>query len=171
VTSGDLAVAAAIWDAGRAAVVVVNKWDLLDDTSRERLEQSWERLAELLAEPPRLNISATTGRGVEKLFEHVLAARRGLRTEVATGELNRALEEWIARHRPPSVDGKPWKLLYATQVATTPPTFLLFTNRLLAVGDSYRRYLENRLRERYALGGVPIRLVLRRRSTRAERAS
>jgi GTP-binding protein len=171
VTSGDLAVASAIWDAGRAAVVVVNKWDLLDDTSRERLEQSWERLAELLAEPPRLNISATTGRGVEKLFEHVLAARRGLRTEVATGELNRALEEWIARHRPPSVDGKPWKLLYATQVATTPPTFLLFTNRLLAVGDSYRRYLENRLRERYALGGVPIRLVLRRRSTRAERAS
>ena len=170
VTSGDLAVAGEIWDAGRAAVVVVNKWDLLDDEGRERLEASWPRLAELLADPPRLNVSATTGRGVEKLFERVAAARRAFRTELGTGELNRLFEEWIRRHRPPQIDGKPWKLLYATQVGTAPPTLLLFTNRSLPIGHSYRRYLENRLREHFDLAGVPVRLVMRRRSTREERA-
>jgi GTP-binding protein len=170
VTTGDLAVAGAIWDAGRAAVVVVNKWDLLDDEGRERLEAGWPRLAELLADPPRLNVSAASGRGVEKLFERIVASRRAFRTEIPTGELNRLLEEWLRRHRPPVVDGKLWKLLYATQVGTAPPTLLLFTNRGLPVGHAYRRYLENRLREQFDLAGVPVRLVLRRRSTRDERA-
>jgi len=165
VTSGDLAVAGAIWEAGRAAVVAVNKWDLLDDAGRERLDRSWPRLAELLAQPPRLNVSALTGRGLEKLFEHVDSARHAFRTEVGTGELNRFFEGWIRAHRPPTLGNRPWKLLYATQVATAPPTFLLFANRALPVTHPYRRYLENRMRESFDLAGVPIRLVVRRRST------
>jgi len=165
VTSGDMAVAGAIWDAGRAAVVAVNKWDLLDEKGRDQLERSWPRLAELLADPPRLNLSATTGRGVEKLFERVAAARRGLHTEVTTGELNRLFESWIEAHRPPNFAGKPWKLFYTTQVATAPPTFMLFANRHLPLTHPYRRYLENRMREAFDLSGVPVRLVVRRRST------
>jgi len=165
VTAGDLAVAGAIWDAGRAAVVAVNKWDLLDDAGRERLERPWPRLAELLADPPRLNLSAVTGRGVEKLFQHVAAVRRALRTELSTGELNRLLERAVAAHRPPALGDRPWKLFYATQVAVAPPTFMLFANRALPIAHSYRRYLENRLREALGLAGVPIRLVVRRRST------
>jgi GTP-binding protein len=167
VTSGDLAVASAIWEAGRAAVVAVNKWDLLDDAGRERLERSWPRLAELLADPPRLNLSAASGRGVEKLFERVAEARRAWRTELATGELNRLLERALAAHRPPALGDRPWKLYYATQVGSGPPTFLLFANRALPLAHPYRRYLENRLRAELGLAGVPLRLVVRRRSTAA----
>jgi GTPase len=170
VTTGDLAIAGAIWEAGRAAVVAINKWDLLDDAGRERLERSWPRLDELLAEPPRINLSAATGRNVDKLFEAVVKARQALRTEVSTGELNRLLDRAVEAHRPPAMDHRPWKLYYATQVAVAPPTFMLFANRALPVSHPYRRYLENRLRESLDLAGVPIRLVVRRRST-AEAAS
>lgn len=167
VTSGDLAVASAIWDAGRAVVVAVNKWDLLDDAGRERLDRSWPRLVELLASPPRLNLSAATGRGVEQLFARVVAARQALHREISTGELNRLLERAVAAHRPPSFGNRPWKLFYATQVSTLPPTFMLFANRNLPIAHPYRRYLENRLRETLGLDGIPIRLVVRRRSTAA----
>lgn len=165
VTTGDLAVAKEIWDAGKAAVVAVNKWDLLDDAGRLRLDASWPRLADALADPPRINLSAVTGRGVEKLFDHVEAAARGLASEITTGELNRLLEGAIARHSPPVLAGRLWKVLYATQVSSAPPTFMLFANRALPREHSYRRYLENRLREALELRGVPIRLVIRRRST------
>jgi len=155
VTSGDLAIAGAIWEAGRAAVVVINKWDLLDDAGRERLDRSFPRLAELLGDPPRVNVSAATGRGVEDLFERVLTAQRAFRLQVSTGELNRLLEQ----------------LLYATQVGAGPPTLMLFANRDLPLSHPYRRYLENRFREHFAVGGVPIRLVVRRRSTREKRTA
>lgn len=165
ITTGDLAVAKEISDAGKAAVVAVNKWDLLDDEGRLRLEGSWPRIVDALADPPRVNISASTGRGVEKVFDHVEAARRALGTELATGELNRLLEDAVARHSPPVLAGRRWKLLYATQVSSKPPTFMLFANRALPREHAYRRYLENRLRETLALRGVPVRLVIRRRST------
>ena len=165
VTSGDLAVAGAIWQAGRAAGVAVNQWDLLDDESRERLDRSWPRLGERHAAPPRVNLSAKSGRGAEKVFGAVDTARAAFRLEVATGELNRLFEGWLRQHPPPRLDGKPWKLFYATQVATAPPTFMLFANRALPLEHTYRRYLENRLRESFGLAGVPVRLVVRRRST------
>jgi len=165
ITSGDLAVAGAIWEAGRAAVVAINKWDLLDDEGRERLELAWPRLEGLLAGPPRVNLSALSGRGVERIFAAVDEARRGFRLEISTGELNRAFESWIRQHQPPRIEEREWKLFYAAQVATGPPTFMLFANRALPLTHSYRRYLENRLRESFGLGGVPVRLVIRRRST------
>jgi GTP-binding protein len=171
VTAGDLAVAGAIFEAGRAAVVAVNKWDLLDEPARERLERSWPRLAELLSDPPRVNLSAASGRGVEKLYDQVGTARASFGLELPTAELNRKLEEWIGRHAPPALGGRRWKLLYATQVSTRPPTFLLFANRALPVGHAYRRYLENRLREEYGLAGVPVRLVVRRREGGAKKGA
>ena len=171
VTSGDLAVAGAIWESGRAAVVAVNKWDLLDDPGRERLDATWPRLAEILADPPRVNLSAASGRGVEKIFARIELAHRAFHTQLTTGELNRFLEGAIAQHAPPSEKGRGWKLYYATQVSTAPPTLMLFANRTLAVEHPYRRYLENRLREALDLPGIPIRLVVRRRSTSGPAAS
>jgi len=171
VTSGDLAVAGAIWESGRAAVVAINKWDLLDDAGRERLDSSWPRLAEILADPPRVNLSAASGRGVEKIFERIDAAHGHFRTQFTTGELNRFLEGAIAQHAPPSEKGRAWKLYYATQVSTAPPTLMLFANRTLAIEHPYRRYLENRLRETFELPGIPIRLVVRKRSTSGPAAS
>jgi GTP-binding protein len=163
VTSGDLAIAGSIWELGRAAVVAVNKWDLLDAERREALEDSWERLGRLLAEPARVNVSALTGRGVEKLFPAIDAALAAYTTKLGTGEVNRLFEQALARRHPPAVHGREWKLYYATQVSTAPPTFMLFANRTLARSDTYRRYLENRLRETLGLPGVPIRLVIRKR--------
>ncbi len=164
VTSGDLAIAGAVWELGRAALVLVNKWDLLDPASRRRLDDSWPRLEQLLAAPRRVNVSAETGRGLEKLFPAAEAVLADYHHRLPTAEVNRLLDRITSRHRPPTLAGKPWKLLYATQVGVAPPSFLLFANRTLKRGASYRRYLENALRsELGGLPGVPIRLTVRRR--------
>jgi len=163
VTTGDLAIAGSIWELGRAAVVAVNKWDLLDEELRERLEEVWPRLTRVLSEPPRVNVSALTGRGLDRLFPAIDRALEAFHARLATGELNRLLEAAVRRRKPPTFQGKSWKLYYATQVAEAPPTFMLFANRRLPRSDTYRRYLENRLREALELPGVPIRLVIRPR--------
>ncbi|HEX6904620.1 MAG TPA: ribosome biogenesis GTPase Der [Thermoanaerobaculia bacterium] len=164
VTSGDLAIAGTIWELGRAAVVAINKWDLLDDEGREKLEKSFERLDELLSTPGRVNVSALTGRGVEKLWGPIDRALASYNLKLSTGQLNRLFEGFIRKVSPPSLSGAPWKLYYTTQVSTAPPTFMLFANRLLPRNSHYRRYLENRLREELDLPGVPVRLVVRRRT-------
>lgn len=176
ITSGDLAIAGAIWDQGRAALVVVNKWDLLaepeeGETAKEvaadrrfRLENDWPRLAELLRNPPRVNVSALSGRSLAKILPAFDGALERYRLEVPTGELNRLFEGITARHHAPVDRGREWKLRYATQVSTAPPTFMLFASRGLPRQHAYRRYLENSLREHFDLAGVPIRLVIRERS-------
>lgn len=163
ITSGDLGIAGTIWELGRAAIVVVNKWDLLDDEARRRLEEQWPRLQELLAEPLRVNVSATTGRGVAKVLPAVAQVLAGYHARLGTGEINRLFEQAVRAHSPPSKDGKEWKLYYATQVGDGPPTFMLFANRTLTRNDQYRRYLANRVQEALSLAGVPVRLVIRRR--------
>jgi GTP-binding protein len=165
ITSGDLAIAGTIWELGRAAVIILNKWDLLDDESRRRVEEQWPRVAELLADPPRVNVSAATGRGVAKVMPAAVAALAGFHTRLGTGEINRLFDNAVRAYPAPSKDGREWKLYYATQVADGPPTFMLFANRTLPRNDAYRRYLVNRIREGLGLWGVPIRLVIRRRES------
>ncbi len=169
VTGGDLAIAGSAWEIGRAVTVAVNKWDLLDEDARERLARSWSRLERLLADPERVNVSALTGRGLDRLFPSIDRALGTFETELPTGETNRLLEEIIRARRPPAVRGAPWKLYYATQVSTGPPTFMLFANRPLPRGDAYRRYLENRVRQELGLRGVPVRLVVRGKRPRGGR--
>jgi GTP-binding protein len=164
VTSGDLAIAGTIWELGRSAVVVMNKWDLLDEDSRERLELSAERLLMMLSDPARVNASALSGRGIEKLWKPIDKTLAAYQLKLSTGQLNRIFETAIKRVSPPALSGAQWKLFYTTQVSTAPPTFMLFANRLLPRNHHYRRYLENRLREELDLPGVPIRLVIRKRT-------
>lgn len=164
VTSGDLAIAGTIWELGRAAVVVMNKWDLLDEESRERLEKSAERLDELLSQPARVNASALSGRGIEKLWGPIDTTLAAYNIKLSTGQLNRIFEAAIKKVAPPSLSGAHWKLYYTTQVSTGPPTFMLFANRLLPRNHHYRRYLENRMRDELHLPGVPVRLVIRKRT-------
>ena len=163
VTSGDLAIAGAAWELGRPVVVALNKWDLLDEETREDLEEGWLRLDELLASPPRVNVSALSGRRIDRLFPAVAEALERSRVQLGTGEVNRLFEQALAQHQAPLEKGRPWKLYYATQVSTAPPTFMLFANRTLERSNTYRRYLENRVREALDLRGIPIRLVIRRR--------
>jgi GTPase len=170
ITTGDLAIAGSIWELGRSAVVAVNKWDLLDEESRERLEADWPRLDQVLASPPRVNVSALTGRAVDKLFPHVDRTLEAYHTQITTSEVNRIFAEALERTKPPAEHGRPWKLYYATQVSTAPPVFMLFANRTLPRSASYRRYLENRLREALELPGVPVRLVVRKRGKEKQEA-
>ncbi len=163
VTSGDMTIAGQAWELGRAVVVVLNKWDLLDELSRENLDNSWPRLEELLSGPPRVNMSATSGRHAEKLMPAVDAALERFRVQLTTSVVNRLFERATQLHQAPQLRGRPWRLYYATQVATAPPTFMLFANRTLERSDTYRRYLENRVRAELDLAGIPIRLVIRRR--------
>jgi len=164
VTGGDLAIAGTIWELGRAAVVAINKWDLLDEEGRRKLELSFERLDELLASPGRVNVSALSGRGVEKLWGPIDRTLAAYNLKLGTGQLNRLFEGFVKKVAPPSPGGTPWKLYYVTQVSTAPPTFMLFANRPLPRTSHYRRYLENRLREELELPGVPVRLVVRKRT-------
>lgn len=163
ITSGDLAIAGTAWELGRACLVLANKWDLVDETLREKLEDSWDRLDETLSEPPRVNISALTGRGVQKVFPAALELLERCRLQLGTADLNRLFEEITYRHRAPSIEGKEWRILYATQVKTAPPTIMVFANRKLPRQSDYRRYLENSLRRQLGLQGVPVRLVIRQR--------
>jgi GTPase len=164
VTSGDLAIAGAIWELGRAAVVAMNKWDLLDEEGRRKVEAGAERLDELLSSPGRVNVSALTGRGIERLWGPIDKALAAYRVKLSTGQLNRLFEAAIRKVAPPALQGAPWKLYYTTQVSTGPPTFMLFANKTIPRNHHYRRYLENRLREELDLPGVPVRLVIRKRT-------
>lgn len=163
VTSGDLAIAGTAWEMGRAVVIAFNKWDLLDEELRDDLELSWERMQEMLANPSRVNVSALSLRRVDRLLPAIEATLARYHTELSTSEVNRFFERALIHHTPPQYKGRPWKLYYATQVSTGPPTFMLFANRTLDRSDTYRRYLENRLREEHDLAGVPVRLVIRQR--------
>jgi len=165
VTTGDLAIADTVKEVGRAAVVLINKWDLLDEERRTNLEASWPRLSQVLASPERVNVSALTGRGLERLARPVAETLARYRTQLGTAAVNRLFEEAVRRQAAPSDRGRAWKLFYATQVSTAPPTFMLFANRALPRNNPYRRYLENFLRGEVGLDGVPVRLVIRRRDS------
>lgn len=168
ITTGDLAIGDAAWQAGRSTVVACNKWDLLDQESRERLEAGWERMVEVFAKPARVNVSALTGRGVGGILPALDRVRARHRFRVPTSELNRVTRRIVDRHQPPAERGRPWRFFYAAQVHATPPTFLLFANRRLKRGDTYRKYLENQLRRAFDLEGIPLRIVVRERRGEAE---
>ena len=166
ITTGDMAIANSIWEEGKPAVVLLNKWDLLadaDEETRLNVEESFERLDDLLRNPPRVNISALTGRHIDRVLQPVPRALELWRTEITTSEANRIFEKALQRHQPPALRGRPWNLLYSTQVSTAPPTFMLFANRTIKRQDPYRRYLENFLRRELDLDGIPVRLVIRER--------
>ncbi len=160
----DLSIAALAVEEGRAVVIVVNKADVIDDRGKA-LTELRERLADSLSQVrgvPVVMLSARTGTGVEKLMPTVLATYERWNRNIPTGELNRWLEDVVARNSPPSPQGRPIRLRYMTQVASRPPRFVLFTSRPKDLPDSYIRYVVNDLREQFDLEGVPIRMTVRR---------
>ncbi|HTR68668.1 MAG TPA: ribosome biogenesis GTPase Der [Mycobacteriales bacterium] len=161
ISDQDLRVADRIVDAGRALVVALNKWDLVDDDRRAHLEREVERELGRISWAPRVNISARTGRGIQRIAPALQLALESWATRIPTGELNSYLSSIISATPPPVRGGKQPKIMFATQPGTEPPRFVLFTSGPLEA--SYRRFLERRLRERYSLPGTPIDLVVRPR--------
>lgn len=160
----DLTIAERATEEGRALVVALNKWDLVD-APQKLLARYRDRLAVTLPQVKgveMVTMSALTGKGMDKLMPAVVKAHERWNRRVPTAALNRWLAGAVERHPPPLVQGKRLKLRYMTQAKARPPTFALFVSKPLELPDAYRRYLENDMRERFDLGGVPIRLHLRK---------
>jgi GTP-binding protein len=160
----DLQIADLVAQEGRALVLALNKWDLVQDP-QARLAELHADLGETLAQirgVPMVPISAITGKGLDQLMEAVRATHRRWDTRIATARLNRWLAMVTVRHPPPAAAGRRLRLKYLTQSKTRPPTFFLSCSRPDSLPEAYRRYLVNGLRDEFGLAGVPIRLMVRR---------
>ncbi|MFB6678625.1 ribosome biogenesis GTPase Der [Streptomyces sp. NPDC057684] len=154
-------------EAGRAIVVAYNKWDTLDEERRYYLEREIETELAQIAWAPRVNVSATTGRHMEKLVPAIETALDGWETRVPTGRLNAFLGELVASHPHPIRGGKQPRILFGTQAGTKPPRFVLFASGFIEHG--YRRFVERRLREEFGFEGTPIHISVRVREKRGRK--
>jgi GTP-binding protein len=160
----DQRIISSVIEAGRALVVAFNKWDLLDDDRRELLEREISRDLARVHWAPRVNISATTGRAVDRLASALRTSLASWDRRISTGALNSWLGDVVAATPPPAQGGKSPRVLFATQADTRPPRFVLFTSGFLPAG--YRRFLERRLREDFDFAGSPIEISVRVREKR-----
>jgi GTP-binding protein len=154
-------------EAGRAVVIAYNKWDLLDEERRYYLEREIEQDLVQVQWAPRVNVSARTGRHMEKLVPAIEQALAGWETRVPTGRLNAFLGELVAAHPHPVRGGKQPRILFGTQAGTRPPRFVLFASGFLEAG--YRRFVERRLREEFGFVGTPISMSVRVREKRKKK--
>jgi GTP-binding protein len=165
ITKQDAHVAGYAWEAGRAVILVINKWDLVRDRGlgRERLEDQAGQHLKFMLHAPRVYLSALNGKGVHRLFPEMQKLHHAYRRRTSTNDLNRIMHQaWESR--PPAMAGKRApRLYYCSQVRHSPPQFVLFTNLPKSPHFSYMRYLENVLRKALGLDGVPFRVIIRGR--------
>ena len=165
----DLRIATQAWDRGAGLIVLVNKWDLIEEKDANTARQGQETLiakAPFLRYVPFLYVSALTGQRVRKVLELILEVAEGREMRVPTAEVNKVLAELIERNAPPQKPGEEVKLLYASQIGTAPPTLAIVSNRPEEVPESYQRYLVHGFREAWPFPGSPLRLKFTRRGTR-----
>ncbi len=160
----DLRIVSMVVEAGRALVLAFNKWDLVDEERRRYLDREIDRDLVRVTWAPRVNISARTGRRIDRLVPALDTSLAAWNTRVSTGRLNAWLTGVVAATPPPVRGGKQPRVLFATQASTRPPTFVLFTTGFLEAG--YRRFLERRLREEFGFVGTPIEVSVRVRERR-----
>ena len=163
----DLKIVDLVLESGRALVIAYNKWDLLDDERRVMLEREIEQDLSHVSWAPRVNISAKTGRHMEKLVPALETALESWDTRIPTGKFNALLAELVAEHPHPLRGGKQPRILFGTQAASRPPTFVLFTTGFL--DPQYRRFIQRRLREIFGFEGTPINVNMRVREKRQRR--
>jgi GTP-binding protein len=167
ISEQDTRILSMVVEAGRALVLAFNKWDLIDDERRYYLDKEIERELLRVQWAPRVNVSAETGRHMEKLVPALHAAVEGWSMRIPTGQLNAFLGRMVAEHPHPVRGGKQPRILFATQAGTRPPTFALFTSGFLESG--YRRFIERRLREEYGFVGTPIHVTMKVREKRSKK--
>ncbi|WP_310963366.1 ribosome biogenesis GTPase Der [Nocardioides terrisoli] len=164
ISEQDMRIIQTVRDSGRALVVAFNKWDLVDEERRYYLDREVERDLVQVQWAPRINVTARTGWHVDRLVPALDAALEGWETRIGTGAFNAFLGRLVAEHPHPVRGGKQPRILFGTQAATAPPTFILFTTGKLDAG--YERYVERRLREEFGFVGTPISLQVRPREKR-----
>ncbi|KMT21426.1 ribosome biogenesis GTPase Der [Clostridium cylindrosporum] len=163
VTEQDEKIAGLAHEAGRASVIVVNKWDLIEKNDKTMNEFTDKVRCDLAFMPyaPIVFISAKTGQRVNKLIDVIKFVAEKHNMRIKTGVLNEVISEAVMMKQPPVEKGKPLKIYYVTQVSTKPPTFVFFVNYTNIVHFSYQRYLENQLRQHFGLEGTPIKIIYR----------
>jgi GTP-binding protein len=167
-TEQDQRVLTMVIEAGRALVLAFNKWDLMDEDRRYLLDREIDMDLAQVQWAQRVNISAKTGRAVQKLVPALESALESWDARIPTGRLNTFFKEIVAATPPPVRGGKQPKILFATQATARPPTFVLFTSGFLEAG--YRRFLERKLRETFGFDGSPIRINVRVREKRGTKS-
>lgn len=168
ITEQDTKIAGLAHERGKAAIVAVNKWDAIEKETRTMKEYSDKIDVDLSYMPyaPKLFISALTGQRVTKLFDLIYTVFQNNALRISTGLLNDVIIEATAIHQPPTDKGKALRIYYATQVSVKPPTFILFVNDSKLMHFSYKRFLENRLRDAFGFIGTPVHLIVRDRDRR-----
>ena len=166
VTEQDTKVAGLAHEAGKACIIVVNKWDAIekDDKTMDRMREDVRRDLSYMTYAPVLFISALTGQRVDRLFDLINYVNDQASLRVTTGMLNNILADATARVQPPTDKGKRLKIYYMTQVGIKPPHFVCFCNDAQLFHFSYQRYLENQIRQTFGLEGTPVKLTIRERS-------
>jgi GTP-binding protein len=165
VTDQDTKIAGLAHEAGKASIITVNKWDLVEKETNTMEHMRREVLRDLsyMTYAPVMFISASTGQRVERLFEQINYVYDQATTRITTGSLNSVLADAVARVQPPTDRGKRLKIYYMTQTGVRPPTFVCFCNDTALFHFSYSRYLENQIRSVFGLEGTPVRMVIRSR--------
>ena len=165
----DLRIATRAWDEGAGLIILVNKWDLVQEKDANTARQGQEALiakAPFLRYVPFLYVSALTGQRVRKVLDLIIEVADGRERRVPTAEVNKVLASLVERNAPPQKPGEEVKLLYASQIATAPPTLAIVSNRPEEVPESYQRYLAHGFREVWPFTGSPLRLKFTRRGSR-----
>ena len=170
VTDQDEKIAGIAHEAGKAVIIVVNKWDLPETEDKDTVKYTRKVYDALsyMTYAPVMYVSALTGQRVTKIFEQINYVFNQSKMRVSTGMLNDVLNEAITRVQPPSDKGRRLKVYYMTQASVAPPTFVLFCNSAALFHFSYQRYIENCLRDTFGFRGTPIKLIIRQRSEEDE---
>jgi len=166
VTEQDTRIAGMAHDSGKASVIVINKWDLIDKQTGtlEQMEKIVKERLPFMDYAPVLFISAKTGQRTDKLFGLIKTVYENSKKRLTTSVLNRMISEAVTQVPTPQDKGRHLRIYYGTQVSVQPPTFVLFVNDRELSHFSYERYLENQLRRNFGFEGVPIRLLLRNKN-------
>ena len=163
ITEQDTRVAGVAHDSGKASIIVINKWDLIDKEtgSLEAMTKMVKERFSFMDYAPVIFISAKTGQRVDKLWEAIVKANESSEKRLSTGVFNDMLTEAVAMVPTPQDKGKHLKIYYGTQVAVKPPTFALFVNDTELSHFSYERYIENQIRRNFGFEGTPIKILMR----------
>ena len=168
VSEQDTKIAGIAHERGKGVAVAVNKWDAIekDNKTMNKYLKNIEEALSYMPYAPKLFISAQTGQRVQNLFGTIQAVYQNTALRVSTGVLNEVLVEALAMNQPPAVKGKPLRIYYMTQVSVKPPTFVLFVNDKELLHFSYKRYVENQLRQAFGFNGTPIHFIVRNKTER-----
>lgn len=167
ISDQDKKIASIITEAGKGMVIAINKWDLVEDKKSNTINKFEQMIAHeipFLDYVPKIYISAVTHQRLNQIFTRVTEVQKERSKRVSTGLLNKVVNEAYALNPPQTIRNKRLKIMYSTQAAIEPPTFILFANNEELLKDHYKRYLENKLREAFGFLGTPIRISVRTRS-------